>query len=194
MVRKAVDLATVAGQALQLQHEAQDLSTSNLPTRAAQPETVPAGQPQQLKQPAEASKAKPARTVRRKASQAAGGEAQKAKKAKVAEDDVQILGAGVTDADDPAEAFVPEFVCPDGHVISVADSLAEHPILAMTLLNGVALPRDMEELPTAKAQNMAELCLHIAKVRSNFSFLLCLASRLRLLNFLTLVFSGRAMC
>lgn len=177
-----MDLATVAGQALQMQHEAQDLSTSNLPTRAAQPETVPAGKPQQQEQPAEVAQAKPARVGRRKTSHSAGDVAQRAKKARVAEGDVQVLGSGGTDADDPPEAFAPEFVCPDGHVISVADSLAENPILAMTLLNGVALPRDMEELPTAKAQNMAELCLHIAKVSSNFNFPLCLAFQFFLLN------------
>lgn len=40
MVRKTVDLASVAGQALQSQYLAQDLSTSNLPLRLEQPEQV----------------------------------------------------------------------------------------------------------------------------------------------------------
>lgn len=38
MVKKTVDLAIVAGEALQFQYLAQDLSTSHLPIRGEQPE------------------------------------------------------------------------------------------------------------------------------------------------------------
>ncbi|KAF7141668.1 hypothetical protein RHSIM_Rhsim06G0074600 [Rhododendron simsii] len=65
--------------------------------------------------------------------------------------------------DEPSEAFVPDFTCSDGHVIAADDSLEESPLLAMTLLKGLALPKDMENLQTGKANNMAELCLFLAK-------------------------------
>lgn len=40
MVRKTVDLTTVAGQALHMQCQAQDLSTSGLLERKEQPEQI----------------------------------------------------------------------------------------------------------------------------------------------------------
>ncbi|KAF7145187.1 hypothetical protein RHSIM_Rhsim04G0192000 [Rhododendron simsii] len=71
--------------------------------------------------------------------------------------------ADPSDRGEHSEAFLPDFECSDGHVISVDDSLGESPLLAMTLLRGLALPKDMENLPTGKANNMAELCLFLAK-------------------------------
>ncbi|KAF7139874.1 hypothetical protein RHSIM_Rhsim06G0114000 [Rhododendron simsii] len=132
MVRKTVDLAIVAGQALQQQYQAQDLSTAGLPERKEQPDQVPINQ-------------------------------RATKKGKTNEN-VEILSeADPANRDKPSEAFLPDFECSDGHVISVDDSLGESPLLAMTLLRGLALPKDMENLPTGKANNMAELCLFLAK-------------------------------
>ncbi|KAF7138835.1 hypothetical protein RHSIM_Rhsim07G0158000 [Rhododendron simsii] len=62
--------------------------------------------------------------------------------------------------------FVSDFECSDGHVITISDSLEESPLLAMTLLKGLALLKDMENLPTGKAKNMAELCLFLANCAS----------------------------
>lgn len=170
MVRKTVDLATVAGQALQLQYEAQDLSSSNLPKRGEQPEKIPTEQPgQQDQQPASVTTEPPHPHCRRQTRLSCEEADRRAeKRAKVAEDDVKILegshsrdGAGSPSGPVP---FVPDFQCPDGHMITADDSLSESPLLAMTLLNKVALPRDMENLPQGKANNMAELCLFLAKV------------------------------
>lgn len=52
------------------------------------------------------------------------------------------------DVDPPEEEvqenFVPDYTCADGHVISVTDSIVDSPRLAVTLLKGLALPRDMD--------------------------------------------------
>ncbi|KAI8571767.1 hypothetical protein RHMOL_Rhmol01G0144300 [Rhododendron molle] len=100
------------------------------------------------------------------------GDQRSKKRAKVAEDDMEVLGVGHTEDDsaDPngsSVLFVPDFECSDGHVLTVADSLAERPFLPMTLLKELALPKDMESLPAGKANNMAKLCLFLAKVNQN---------------------------
>ncbi|KAF7133301.1 hypothetical protein RHSIM_Rhsim09G0075400 [Rhododendron simsii] len=163
MVRKTVDLATAAGKALQQQYQAQDLSTSGLPERKEQTEPIPSSQQEKQKQPSARTESQPSR--RRETDPAAEGEDQRsAKKAKTAAD-VEVLSTRRSEdnPDEPSEAFIPNFTCSDGHVIAADDSLEESPVLAMTLLKGLALPKDMENLQTGKANNMAELCLFLAK-------------------------------
>ncbi|KAF7120213.1 hypothetical protein RHSIM_Rhsim13G0002100 [Rhododendron simsii] len=163
MVRKTVDLATAAGKALQQQYQAQDLSTSGLPERKEQTEPIPSSQQEKQKQPSARTESQPIR--RRETDPAAEGEDQRStKKAKTAAD-VEVLSTRRSEdnPDEPSEAFVPDFTCSDGHVIAADDSLEESPLLAMTLLKGLALPKDMENLQTGKANNMAELCLFLAK-------------------------------
>lgn len=82
---------------------------------------------------------------------------------------MEITGAShasteTTKPEGPLEIFESAFLCPDGHTITVNDSLAADPIMAMTLLKVVALPKDMKLLPKGKARNMAELCCLVAKV------------------------------
>lgn len=92
MVRKNVDLATVAGQALQMQHQAQDLSTSNLSNRGEQPEKIPVEQPeQQDKDPTSAIEAP--RPHRRRQSRPSCKQVDRRaeKRAKVVEDNVDVL-------------------------------------------------------------------------------------------------------
>ncbi|KAF7147517.1 hypothetical protein RHSIM_Rhsim03G0108900 [Rhododendron simsii] len=84
-------------------------------------------------------------------------------------DDVEVLTTGLAKDDpanpnEPSALFVPDFECPDGHLITISYTLEDSPLLAMTLLKGLALPKDMGNLPTGKAKNMAELCLLIVKV------------------------------
>lgn len=168
MVRKAIDLATVAGEALRTQYLAQDLSTSGLPAREVQPEQVPIAQ--KGEQEAAAITTEPPRRRRPKRSTTEDADQGAEKRAKIAEEDVAILRGTHSEAtaDGPGEVapFVPNFGCPNGHVITEADSLAENQLLAMTLLRGLALPRDMENLPTGKANNIVEMCLFLAKVHS----------------------------
>ncbi|KAF7152466.1 hypothetical protein RHSIM_Rhsim01G0093300 [Rhododendron simsii] len=147
-----------------MQLQALDLSTSGLPERKEQPEAVPTGQTEQMKHPpATVATEKPHSGRRRNVRPAAGGEGQEAsKKAKVT-DGVEVLTTGhaerePTNPDEPSAIFVPDFECPDGHVITVGDSLEDSPLLAMTLL------KDMDNLPIGKAKTMAELCLLLAKV------------------------------
>lgn len=87
---------------------------------------------------------------------------------KTAEDEVEIIRAShaavdVSESNESSALFKQDFECPDGHVITAPDSLANNPLLAMTLLKGVALSKDMENLPGGRAPNMVELCLFIAK-------------------------------
>lgn len=168
MVRKTVDLAIVAGQALHMQYQAQDLSTSGLLERKENPEQNPTNQLEQQDKPPVTTEPRP--SCQRESHSATEGEDQRAKKkAKVAEEDVEVLKTSHAEDDptNPIESsalFVPDVECSDGHVITVNDSLEESPLLAMTLLKGLALPKDMENLLSGKAKNMAELCLFLAKV------------------------------
>ncbi|KAF7147792.1 hypothetical protein RHSIM_Rhsim03G0059300 [Rhododendron simsii] len=151
MVRKTFDLATTAGQALQMQSLAQDLSTSGLSKRKEQSEVIPIDQAEQTERP-------PATVTTDKPH---AGRPRNV-------DDVEVLTTGLAEDDpanlnEPSAFFVPDFECLDGHVITVADSLEDSPLLAMILLKGLALPKDMDNLPTGKAKNMAKLCLLLAK-------------------------------
>lgn len=80
-----------------------------------------------------------------------GADRRAENRAKIAEDDVEIVGASHAAADvtKPTESpsfFAPDFEFPNGHVITADDNLADNPLLAMTLLKVVALPKDMENL------------------------------------------------
>lgn len=168
-MRKTINLVTVAGQALQMQYLAQDLSSSGLPKRKEETVQAPISKPEPQGQPIAVPTRKPRIIRRREKRTVAGGEDQRAeKKAKHAEMGAEILNTGLAEG----ELFVPDFQCPDGHMISTGDSLEENPLLAMTLLKGLALPKDMESLESAKAKNMAELCLFLAKVRISLVSLL----------------------
>lgn len=165
MVRKTVDLASVAGQALASQYLAQDLSTSGLPAQEKQPDKAPSAVGTAKVTAAVTADPPRRRKVTRPTTEEGG---PSAKKTKVSKDDAEVVPGShadvVVDASGEAEPFKPNFTCPDGRSITVADSLAESPLIAMTLLNGVALPKDMANLPKEKANNMAELCLLLAKV------------------------------
>lgn len=83
------------------------------------------------------------------------GDERSKKRAKVAKDNVEVLGTGHAEDEsanlnDSSALFVPDFECSDGHVITTADSLAENPLLAMTLLKGLALPKDIETCPMGR--------------------------------------------
>ncbi|KAF7129979.1 hypothetical protein RHSIM_Rhsim10G0097000 [Rhododendron simsii] len=140
-------------------------------SKMEQPEQIPIEQSKQQDQHPTTITTEPPRSSRRRPSHSAGkGADRRAKKrAKVAEDDVEFIGAShvednASEPDESPDLFVSNVQYPDGHVITAVDSLAENPLLPMTLLNGVALPNDMRNLQEGKANNMVELCLFIAKV------------------------------
>ncbi|KAF7127284.1 hypothetical protein RHSIM_Rhsim11G0017200 [Rhododendron simsii] len=150
MVRKTVDPATIAGEALSV--------PIYYPGSLHLPSTDPSGA------------ARPPKTTFTEDSNPAGeGEDRRAeKRAKVAEDDIEIIGAShaTADASKPNESpalFKSDFECLDGYMITAADSLAENPLLAVTLLKGVAPPKDMENLLDGKANNMVEVCHFLVK-------------------------------
>ncbi|KAF7153042.1 hypothetical protein RHSIM_Rhsim01G0168800 [Rhododendron simsii] len=91
------------------------------------------------------------------------------KRAKTAEDKVEITGATHASEHDakpeePSAIFELDFTCPDAKPITVVDSLLENQHLAMTLLNGLAFPKDVELLQRGKADNMAKLCYYAVEV------------------------------
>lgn len=182
MVRKTVDLATVAGMALQTQILAQDLSTSGLPPIEQQPDHAQATVVQAT---TAVTAEQPKRRKVKRPTTEEGGPSEK--KQKVSKDDAKVVpgfhSEAVVEASGEAPPFLPNLSCPDGRAITVADSLAESPLLAMTLLKGVALPKDMASLPKEKANNMAELCLFIAKVYPTTSLLTFLLKILSLLKY-----------
>ncbi|KAF7151064.1 hypothetical protein RHSIM_Rhsim02G0086800 [Rhododendron simsii] len=132
-----------------------------------QRKSIPSGQSKQQKQP-RAPTEKTHYGRRRETDSAAEDEDQKAKKKAKAAEDMEVLPSDLAEGDpanpsEPSVPFVPNFECSDGHVITIDDSLEESPLLAMTFLKGLALPKDVENLPTGKAANVAELCLLLAK-------------------------------
>ncbi|KAF7119826.1 hypothetical protein RHSIM_Rhsim13G0128300 [Rhododendron simsii] len=134
MVRKTVDLATVAGLALQQQYQAQDLSTAGLPECKEQSEQVPISHLEQQEPPARTE----THSLRRRDSDSAAvGEDERATKKGKTNENVEILSeADPANRNEPSKAFLPDFE---------------------------SLLKDMENLPTGKGNNMAELCLFLAK-------------------------------
>lgn len=133
-------------------------------------------------QPPTSGTTQPSRPSRRYPSETVDREAEdKAEKRAKAAEDVEItrvshgseLGAELVES--PA-IFEPSFTSPNGHAITVTSSLVDNPHLAMTLLNGVALPKDMELLQTGKADNIAKLCCHVAKVHHSI-FVSCFSKK-----------------
>lgn len=80
--------------------------------------------------------------------------------------------------EDPSAPFLPNFTCPDGQPIKATNSLDDSPLLAMTLLKGVALPKDLSRLPKKMVDNVAEMCFYTAKVRETHPRAFLLGTRL----------------
>ncbi|KAF7143681.1 hypothetical protein RHSIM_Rhsim05G0097200 [Rhododendron simsii] len=139
-----------------------------LPEQKEQLEPIPTDQPvQQDHSPVDVTTEKPHSGHRRERHSARGEGSKGQEKAKAVEN-VEVLPTDLAEDDpanpsEPLALFIPDFKCSDRHVITVRNSLEESPLLAMTLLKGLALPKDMENLLTGKAKNKAELCLFLAK-------------------------------
>ncbi|KAG5547934.1 hypothetical protein RHGRI_013572 [Rhododendron griersonianum] len=68
----------------------------------------------------------------------------------------------------PAEAevprpFSPSYTMADGRVLMLKDSVKEEPNLAVTLLRGLALPRDCDQLPTELIPGLDDMCSHLVQ-------------------------------
>ncbi|KAG5524682.1 hypothetical protein RHGRI_031382 [Rhododendron griersonianum] len=51
----------------------------------------------------------------------------------------------------------------DGRVLMLKDSVKEEPNLAVTLLRGLALPRDCDQLPTELIPGLGDMCSHLVQ-------------------------------
>ncbi|KAF7152942.1 hypothetical protein RHSIM_Rhsim01G0087400 [Rhododendron simsii] len=59
--------------------------------------------------------------------------------------------------------FSPSYTMPDGRVLLLNDSVKEEPNLAVTLLRGLALPRDYDQVPTDLLPGLGEMCSHLVQ-------------------------------
>ncbi|KAE9452821.1 hypothetical protein C3L33_15271, partial [Rhododendron williamsianum] len=59
--------------------------------------------------------------------------------------------------------FSPSYTMPDGRVLLLNDSVKEEPNLAVTLLKGLALPRDYDQVPPDLIPGLGEMCSHLVQ-------------------------------
>ncbi|KAG5528308.1 hypothetical protein RHGRI_029098 [Rhododendron griersonianum] len=59
--------------------------------------------------------------------------------------------------------FSPSYTMADGRVLLLKDSVKEEPNLAVTLLRGLALPRDYDQVPTDLFPGLGEMCSHLVQ-------------------------------
>ncbi|KAF7112803.1 hypothetical protein RHSIM_RhsimUnG0191600 [Rhododendron simsii] len=79
---------------------------------------------------------------------------------------VDIPAIDLTDPETEAailRQFSPSYTMPDGRVLLMRDSVKEEPNLAVTLLRGLALPRDYDQVPTELIPGLGEMCSHLVQ-------------------------------
>ncbi|KAG5545490.1 hypothetical protein RHGRI_017851 [Rhododendron griersonianum] len=59
--------------------------------------------------------------------------------------------------------FSPTYTTADGRVLMLKDSVKEEPNLAVTLLRGLALSRDCDQLPTELIPGLGDMCSHLVQ-------------------------------
>lgn len=59
------------------------------------------------------------------------------------------------------QEYSPSYVGPDGRVVLLNDSVKAKPGLAVSLLRGLALPRDMDQVPSELLSGLFEMCSHL---------------------------------
>ncbi|KAF7113334.1 hypothetical protein RHSIM_RhsimUnG0136200 [Rhododendron simsii] len=59
--------------------------------------------------------------------------------------------------------FSPSYTMPDGRVLLLNDSVKEEPNPAVSLLRGLALPRDYDQVPTDLLPDFGEMCSHLVQ-------------------------------
>lgn len=60
--------------------------------------------------------------------------------------------------------FSPSHTMHDGRVLLLNDSVKEEPNLVFTLLRGLALLRDYDQVPTDLIPGLEEMCSHLVQV------------------------------
>ncbi|KAG5521172.1 hypothetical protein RHGRI_033655 [Rhododendron griersonianum] len=72
------------------------------------------------------------------------------------------LESGPVEAEVP-RPFSPTYTTADGRVLMLKDSVKEESNLAVTLLRGLALPRDCDQLPTELIPGLGDMCSHLVQ-------------------------------
>ncbi|KAG5553168.1 hypothetical protein RHGRI_011140 [Rhododendron griersonianum] len=72
------------------------------------------------------------------------------------------LDGGPVEAEVP-RPFSPSYTMADGRVLMLKDSVKEELNLAVTLLRGLALPRDYDQLPTELLPGLGDMCSHLVQ-------------------------------
>ncbi|KAG5564070.1 hypothetical protein RHGRI_000293 [Rhododendron griersonianum] len=72
------------------------------------------------------------------------------------------LGGGPSEAE-VLRPFSPTYTTADGRVLMLKDSVKEEPNLAVTLLRGLALPRDCDQLPVELIPGLGDMCSHLVQ-------------------------------
>ncbi|KAG5547942.1 hypothetical protein RHGRI_013580 [Rhododendron griersonianum] len=72
------------------------------------------------------------------------------------------LDGGPSEAEVP-RPFSPTYTTADGRVLMLKDSVKEEPNLAVTLLRGLALSRDCDQLPTELIPGLGDMCSHLVQ-------------------------------
>ncbi|KAG5543180.1 hypothetical protein RHGRI_016059 [Rhododendron griersonianum] len=72
------------------------------------------------------------------------------------------LGGGPSE-EEVLRPFSPTYTTADGRVLMLKDSVKEEPNLAVTLLRGLALPRDCDQLPVELIPGLGDMCSHLVQ-------------------------------
>lgn len=149
MVRKNINLRTIIKEDQQLRQVAQDASSKYVVANPSILVPLVVGESQPC-------------VIRRRGIIPPPDESSQGptKKAKVVEEDVKVLEKPdeAEQSEEVSMALAPSFTCPNVYVINSADSIDDDLCLAVALLEGLCLPRDVKKLPTSPEENMAMIC------------------------------------
>lgn len=87
--------------------------------------------------------------------------------------------------------FIPSYAGPDGKVVLLNDSEKAEPGLAVTLLRGLALSRDVDQVPAELLSGLDEMCSHLVQ---DFPCTLLSFVSFKFLWILTFALLGRTSC
>lgn len=62
------------------------------------------------------------------------------------------------------QRFSPSYANEKGKLVSLEDSMKAEPRITLTFLQGLALPKDMEQVPEEMNPNLVEMCSHLVQV------------------------------
>lgn len=99
--------------------------------------------------------------------------------------------SGASCEDDRSARVKPSYAGPDGRVVLFSDSIKAELGLSISLLRGLALPRDVDQVPSELIPGLTEMCSHLVQV---FLFPWLFPFPLSFWRVLTFVLLGQAGC